>query len=80
MIRKMPITTATEHIESDIKPLSDCVMERRACLLCGRDCRVVRKVGPLTLKEPCPNKCGAGYVHEAPKTKQKIPSNFPHEV
>lgn len=36
--------------------------QRRECLMCGRDCAIVRKVGPLELKEPCPNKCGAGYV------------------
>lgn len=36
--------------------------QRRACLLCGRECAIVRKQGALELKEPCPNKCSAGYL------------------
>lgn len=36
--------------------------QTRECLLCGRECGIVRKQGALSLKEPCPNKCGAGYI------------------
>jgi len=40
-------------------------LQRRECLLCGRDCAIVRKVGPLLIKEPCPNACTEGYATPA---------------
>lgn len=36
--------------------------QRRDCLMCGRDCLIICERGGLTIKEPCPNKCSAGYM------------------
>jgi hypothetical protein len=37
----------------------------RRCEACQETRRVIGKVGPLLIKEPCPNKCAAGYVKRA---------------
>jgi len=39
----------------------------RACLVCSEQRRIVGKVGPLEIKENCPNKCGIGYVRQVRK-------------
>jgi hypothetical protein len=33
----------------------------RRCEVCQELRRVIDKVGPLLIKEPCPNKCATGY-------------------
>ena len=45
---------------SDTRPTEQ--GETRPCLLCERAVLVVGKVGPIDIKEPCPNKCATGYV------------------
>lgn len=36
--------------------------DERECLMCERVWKVIKKVGPLLIKEPCPNNCSTGYV------------------
>jgi len=47
-------TAATERRE--LEP------QTRTCEMCQEERRVSGKVGPVLIKEPCPNKCAAGYA------------------
>jgi len=38
-------------------------LERR-CEACQEMRRVIARVGPLLIKEPCPHKCAAGYAKQ----------------
>ena len=43
----------------------------RSCLMCKAVRRVIAKVGPLEIKEPCPCKCGPGYFEPSGRTVKK---------
>lgn len=44
----------------------------RMCMMCEEVCRVIAKVGPLDIKEPCPCKCGPGYFEPPGRTIRKF--------
>ncbi len=46
-------------------PVGEEERRERPCVVCHEVRRIVGKVGPLLIKEPCPNKCAAGYVKRA---------------
>lgn len=49
------------------KTESDELPEHRRCAVCRHIRRVIAKVGPLLIKEPCPNGCGSGYAKPVPQ-------------
>jgi hypothetical protein len=52
-VRRVMTTTKSNPGEQE--------MGERRCEVCQELRRVIAKVGPLLIKEPCPNKCATGY-------------------
>lgn len=53
---------------SDQKLTEDIAHALRLCAICFERRRVIAKVGPFLIKEPCKNGCAGGYVKN---TQQK---------
>lgn len=46
----------------------------RSCLMCDAVRLVIAKVGPLEVKEPCPNVCKGGYFQPPGRIVKKVRS------
>lgn len=51
--------------KEQLKPLQAVTRElARRCAICFEERRVIAKVGPFLIKEPCKNGCAGGYVRK----------------